>query len=93
MHALRGTAMDNPLPGDVAHGEAVFWGKGRLRRLPHRGRPRQHRRARTFTNIASVRKATAINDALTKAQHRVYGDGGVHLPMMPLHGLHRPCMW
>jgi len=28
IHALRGTAIDNPLPGDVAHGEQVFWGKG-----------------------------------------------------------------
>ena len=28
IHALRGTAIDNPLPGDIAHGEAVFWGKG-----------------------------------------------------------------
>src|SRR5450432_3168556 len=28
IHALRGTALDSPLPGDVAHGEAVFWGKG-----------------------------------------------------------------
>jgi len=28
IHAMRGTALDNPLPGDVARGEAVFWGKG-----------------------------------------------------------------
>ena len=28
IHALRGTALDSPLPGDVAHGEVVFWGKG-----------------------------------------------------------------
>ena len=28
IHALRGTAIDSPLPGDVAHGEQIFWGKG-----------------------------------------------------------------
>ena len=28
LHSLRGTAIDNPLPGNVAHGEEVFWGKG-----------------------------------------------------------------
>jgi hypothetical protein len=30
-----------------------------------------------------VRKVIAIADALTKVEHRVYGDGGVHLPMVP----------
>src|SRR5262249_59198204 len=29
IHALRGPAIDSPRPGDVAHGEQVFWGKGR----------------------------------------------------------------
>jgi len=28
LHSLRGTAIDNPLPGNVTHGEEVFWGKG-----------------------------------------------------------------
>ena len=28
-------------------------------------------------------QATAIGDALTKAEHRVYGDGGVHLAGIP----------
>ena len=28
IHALRGTAIDNPLPGDAGIGEQVFWGKG-----------------------------------------------------------------
>src|SRR5947209_16536463 len=25
IHALRATAVDNPLPGNVAHGEEIFW--------------------------------------------------------------------
>ncbi|HZQ41486.1 MAG TPA: c-type cytochrome, partial [Rhizomicrobium sp.] len=28
LHSLRGTAIDNPLAGNVAHGEEIFWGKG-----------------------------------------------------------------
>jgi putative heme-binding domain-containing protein len=82
IHALRGTALDNPLPGDVAHGEQVFWGKGgcgSCHAIAGRGNPA----GPDLTNIAGVRKVTAIEDALTKVQHRVYGDGGVHLPMIP----------
>ena len=79
IHALRGTALDNPLPGDAAHGEAVFWGKGQCgtcHAILGRGSPV----GPDLGNIAAERKATAIGDALTKAEHRVYGDGGVHLP-------------
>ena len=36
-----------------------------------------------LSNIAAIRKAVAISNALTRAQHRVYGDGGVHLPSPP----------
>jgi cytochrome c oxidase cbb3-type subunit III len=82
IHALRGTALDNPLPGDVAHGEAVFWGKGNCgscHAISGRGNPA----GPDLSNIAAMRKVTAIQDALTKVQHRVYGDGGVHLPMIP----------
>jgi putative heme-binding domain-containing protein len=79
IHALRGTALDNPLPGDVVHGEQVFWGKGGCggcHEIAGRGNPA----GPDLGNIAAMRKAAAIEDALTKAQHRVYGDGGVHLP-------------
>ena len=82
IHALRGTALDNPLAGDVAHGEAVFWGKGGCggcHAIAGRGSPA----GPDLSNIAVMRKAAAIQDALTKAQHLVYGDGGVHLPMIP----------
>lgn len=82
IHALRGTALDNPLPGDVAHGEAVFWGKGQCATC-HAISGRGSVIGPDLGNIAAERKVTAINDALTKAEHRVYGDGGVHLPSPP----------
>ncbi len=82
IHSLRGTAIDNPLPGDAAHGEQVFWGKGQCGKC-HMIRGRGGVIGPDLTNLASIRKSVAINDALTRAQHRVYGDGGVHLPMLP----------
>jgi len=79
---LRGTALDNPLPGDVAHGEAVFWGKGGCGSC-HAIAGRGSVVGPDLGNIAAERKSTAISDALTKAEHRVFGDGGVHLPGPP----------
>jgi cytochrome c oxidase cbb3-type subunit 3 len=82
VHALRGTALDNPWPGDPAHGEQVFWGKGQCascHMLGGRGAPV----GPDLSNIAVQRKAAAISDALTKVQHRVFGDGGIHLPAIP----------
>jgi cytochrome c oxidase cbb3-type subunit III len=82
IHALRGNALDNPLPGDVARGETVFWGKGGCGSC-HAISGRGSVVGPDLTNIAVLRKSTAIGDALTKAEHRVYGDGGVHLPSPP----------
>jgi cytochrome c oxidase cbb3-type subunit 3 len=82
IHSLRGTAIDTPLPGDAAHGEQVFWGKGACGSC-HMIKGRGGVIGPDLTNLAFIRKAVAINDALTRAQHRVYGDGGVHLPMLP----------
>ena len=82
IHAMRGTALDNPLPGDVARGEAVFWGKGQCATC-HAISGRGSVIGPDLGNIAAERKSTAISDALTKAEHRVYGDGGVHLPTPP----------
>ncbi len=82
IHALRGTALDNPSPGDLAHGESVFWGKGQCgscHAIAGRGSPA----GPDLTNIAAIRKSTAISDALTKVEHRVYGDGGVRVPNLP----------
>ena len=80
--ALRGSALDNPLPGDVAQGEAVFWGKGGCGSC-HAIAGRGSAVGPDLGNIAAERKSTAISDALTKTEHRVYGDGGVHLPSPP----------
>lgn len=80
--ALRGTALDNPLPGDPAHGEQVFWGKGQCGTC-HMIYGRGGVTGPDLSNIAAVRKSAAIVNALTKVDHRVFGDGGVHLPAMP----------
>ena len=82
LHSLRGTAIDNPLPGNVAHGEEIFWGKGQCGSCHMLG-GRGGLRGPDLTNIAAERKSNLIIDALTKANHRVYGDGGVHLRSLP----------
>jgi putative heme-binding domain-containing protein len=82
VHALRGTAIDNPLPGDVAHGEQVFWGKGQCGTCHMMG-GRGGLTAPDLSNLARTRRAASISDALTKPQHRVYGSGGAHLQSLP----------
>jgi putative heme-binding domain-containing protein len=82
IHALRGTAIDNPLAGDVAHGEAVFWGKGQCGSC-HMLSGKGGLSGPDLANIAGVRKTSSIVDALTKEQHRVYGSGGAHLESLP----------
>jgi cytochrome c oxidase cbb3-type subunit III len=82
IHALRGTAIDNPSPGDVAHGEQIFWGKGQCGNCHMLG-GKGGLTAPDLNNIAGTRKATAIVDALTKEQHHEYGSGGAHLKSLP----------
>lgn len=72
---LRGTAIDAPSPGDVASGEAVFWGKGSCGSC-HMVSGRGSIVGPDLSQLASLRKTNSIIDALTKAQHRVYGPGG-----------------
>src|SRR5262249_47819810 len=72
---LRGTAIDAPGPGDVAAGEAVFWGKGDCGSC-HMVKGRGSIVGPDLTNLASLRKTNSIIDALTREQHRVYGPGG-----------------
>jgi cytochrome c oxidase cbb3-type subunit III len=83
LHSLRGTAIDNPTPGDVAHGEEIFWGKGQCGTC-HTITGRGSLIGPDLTNIAGTRKTTEIINALTKPQHRVLGDGGVHLEELPV---------
>jgi hypothetical protein len=79
---LRGTAIDNPLPGDAAHGEQIFRGKGQCGNC-HMVRGKGGITAPDLNNIAGRRKASTIVDALTKAQHYEYGSGGAHLKSLP----------
>jgi mono/diheme cytochrome c family protein len=82
IRALRGTALDNPLPGDVVHGEQIFWGKGQCGTCHMLG-SRGGLTAPDLKNIAGTRKASTIIDALTKDQHHEYGSGGSHLKSLP----------
>jgi cytochrome c oxidase cbb3-type subunit III len=82
IHALRGTAIDNPLPGDPVRGRQIFWGKGGCGNC-HMISGRGSVLGPDLTNIATMSKATAISDALTKADHRIFSDGGTHLPLIP----------
>jgi mono/diheme cytochrome c family protein len=82
IHALRGMAIDNPLPGDFAHGEQIFWGKGQCGNCHMLG-GKGGLTAPDLNNIAATRKASTIIDALTKEQHHEYGSGGAHLKSLP----------
>ena len=82
IHALRGTAIDNPLPGDVAHGEQIFWDKGQCGTC-HMLKGKGGLTAPDLNNIAGTRKASTIIAALTKEQHHEYGSGGAHLQTLP----------
>jgi cytochrome c oxidase cbb3-type subunit 3 len=86
---LRGTAIDAPSPGDIAAGEAIFWGKGNCGSC-HMVNGRGSIVGPDLSQLASVRKTNSIIDALTKEQHRVYGPGGAQphlltpLPVWPV---------
>jgi mono/diheme cytochrome c family protein len=82
LRALRGTAIDNPLPGDTAHGEQIFWGKGQCGSCHMLG-GKGGLTAPDLNNLAGTRKTSTIIDALTKKQHHEYGSGGAHLKSLP----------
>jgi putative heme-binding domain-containing protein len=77
VRGLRGTAIDAPAKGNPARGEQVFWDKGECGKC-HMLRGKGGLTAPDLTNIAGLRKLNSIRDALTKADHRVAGDGGRH---------------
>ena len=78
----RGTALDNPLPGDAAHGAEIFTGKGQCGAC-HMMHGQGGLKGPDLSNIAAERKTSQIVDALTKPMHRIYGDGGAHLSALP----------
>jgi len=82
IHALRGMAIDNPLPGDTIHGEQIFWGKGQCGNCHMLG-GKGGLTAPDLNNVAGTRKTSTIVDALTKEQHHEYGSGGAHLKSLP----------
>lgn len=82
LHSLRGTAIDNPLAGNVAHGEEIFWGKGQCGSCHMLG-GKGALKGPDLTNVAAEYKSNLIVDALTKPNHRIFGDGGVHLRALP----------
>jgi putative heme-binding domain-containing protein len=82
LHALRGTAIDNPSPGNPSAGEQVFFGKGQCSTC-HMLRGRGGLTAPDLSNIGGARKTASIQDALTKPEHHIYGDGGSHLLSLP----------
>jgi putative heme-binding domain-containing protein len=82
LHSLRGTAIDNPLSGNVTRGEDIFWGKGQCGSCHMLG-GRGGLKGPDLSNIAAERKSNLIVDALTKVNHRIYGDGGVHVRALP----------
>jgi putative heme-binding domain-containing protein len=75
IQALRGTAIDAPAPGNVASGDAIFWGKGECARC-HMVRGKGGIVGPELTAIADTRKTASIVNALTDENYRVLGDGG-----------------
>jgi len=77
IRGLRGTAIDTPVAGDVAAGEAIFWGKGTCGNC-HMVRAKGSILGPDLSNLAGTRKVQNVVDALTKTTHRIPGDGGTH---------------
>jgi putative heme-binding domain-containing protein len=75
IQALRGTAIDAPAPGNVALGEAIFWGKAECGKC-HMVRGKGGVIGPELSAIADIRKTASIVDALTNDNYRVQGDGG-----------------
>jgi cytochrome c oxidase cbb3-type subunit III len=75
IQALRGTAIDAPTPGNVAAGEAVFWGKAECGKC-HMVGGKGGIIGPELSAIADLRKTASIVDALTNERYRVQGDGG-----------------
>jgi putative heme-binding domain-containing protein len=77
IHGLRGTAIDAPAQGNVANGEAIFWGKGQCGSC-HMIKAKGSILGPDLSNLAGQRKVVSIVDALTKERHAIMADGGTH---------------
>ena len=85
IHGLRGTAVDTPSAGNVANGEAIFWGNKGNCGSCHMVKAKGGLLGPDLSNLGGTRKVQNIVDALTKDRHKIAGDGGTHdstlLPM------------
>ena len=77
IRSLRGTAIDHPAQGDAVQGEQIFWNKGGCGQC-HLMHGKGGLLGPDLSNIASQRRLGALQDALTKSDHRVITDGGRH---------------
>jgi len=77
IRGLRGTAADAPSSGNVAGGEAVFWGKGNCGSC-HMIKAKGGILGPDLSNLGGTRKIQDISDALTKENHKIAADGGTH---------------
>jgi putative heme-binding domain-containing protein len=84
IHGLRGTAIDTPAQGDIAAGEAIFWGSANCGSC-HMIKGRGSILGPDLSNLAGTRKVQNIVDALTKVNHKIMADGGTHdTTLLPL---------
>jgi cytochrome c oxidase cbb3-type subunit 3 len=70
IRSLRASASDAFVPGDAAHGEQIFWGKGRCGEC-HMIAGRGGILGPDLSSIGAQRTLREIRDALTKARRRV----------------------
>jgi putative heme-binding domain-containing protein len=75
--SLRGTAIDAPAKGDVAHGEQVFKGKGECTNC-HMLRGKGGLLGPDLSNLADRRTVGAIRSSLSKDENHHVFDGGAH---------------
>lgn len=85
VQSLRGTAIDNPTPGNVAAGSAIFSGKGQCASC-HTVDGKGGVFGPDLSNIASLRKTKQISSALTQEFHKIYSPGGDHIEETPTAG-------
>src|SRR6266550_799537 len=70
IRSLRATASEAFVPGDVAHGEQVFWNKGQCGSC-HMIRGRGGIAGPDLSNVAAEQTLQRIRDALTKPRERI----------------------
>jgi len=70
IRSLRVTASEAFVPGDVAHGEKIFWSKGRCSEC-HMIRGRGGILGPDLSNIGGEQPVSAIRDSLTKAKPQI----------------------